>query len=117
MGLNPLMASENIIKKYIRYIETTFYIDDKDYMMQFKKYLQKKDFFAKGPYLDFSDSFEFGKSVNQLIDEGVLSREFVELYRIEGNLLTRPLYKHQELSIRKIKEGLNLVVTTGHRFR
>ena len=113
MGLNPIVASENIIKKYLRYIETTFYIDDKDYMNQFKRYLQKADYFAKGPYLDFSDSFEFGKSTKDLIDENVLSREFVELYRDKGNLLSRALYKHQELSIRKIKEERNLVVTTG----
>ena len=46
MSLNPLVASENIIEKYLRYIETTFYIDDKDYMKQFKSYLEKKDFFA-----------------------------------------------------------------------
>ncbi len=113
MGLNPLVASENIIEKYLRYIETTFYIDDKDYMKQFKNYLEKKDFFAKGPYLDFSDSFEFGKSINQLIDEDILSNEFKALYRENPNLLTRSLYKHQELSIRKIREGRNLVVTTG----
>lgn len=113
MSLNPLIASENIIEKYLRYIETTFYIDDKEYMKQFRNYLRKKDFFAKGPYLDFSDSFEFGKSVKQLIDEGVLSREFIEFYHDKENLLTRSLYKHQELSIRKIKEGRNLVVTTG----
>lgn len=113
MSLNPLVASENIIEKYLRYIETTFYIDDKDYMKQFKSYLEKKDFFAKGPYLDFSDSFEFGKNINQLIDEDILSNEFKTLYRDNPNLLTRSLYKHQELSIRKIREGRNLVVTTG----
>lgn len=113
MSLNPLVASENIIEKYLRYIETTFYIDDKDYMKQFKSYLEKKDFFAKGPYLDFSDSFEFGKSITQLIDEDILSNEFKALYRDNPNLLTRSLYKHQELSIRKIREGRNLIVTTG----
>lgn len=113
MSLNPLVASENIIEKYLRYIETTFYIDDKDYMKQFKSFLEKKDFFAKGPYLDFSDSFEFGKSINQLIDEDILSNEFKALYRDNPNLLTRSLYKHQELSIRKIREERNLVVTTG----
>ena len=113
MSLNPLVASENIIEKYLRYIETTFYIDDKDYMKQFKSYLEKKEFFAKGPYLDFSDSFEFGKNINQLIDEDILSNEFKALYRDNPNLLTRSLYKHQELSIRKIREGRNLVVTTG----
>ena len=113
MGLNPLIASENIIDKYLRYIETTFYIDDKDYMNQFKRYLQKPDYFAKGPYLDFSDSFKFGESIETLIGEGVFSHEFVELYRKNETLLTRELYKHQELSVRKIKEGRNLVVTTG----
>ena len=113
MGLNPLIASENIIEKYLRYIETTFYIDDKDYMDQFKRYLQKPDYFAKGPYLDFSDSFKFGKSIKDLIGEGVFSHEFGELYRKNETLLTRELYKHQELSVRKIKEGRNLVVTTG----
>ena len=113
MGLNPIIASENIIEKYLRYIETTFFIDDKEYMNQFKKYLQKADYFAKGPYLDFSDSFEFGKSIEALIDEGAFSHEFTELYRKNESLLTRELYKHQELSVRKIKEGRNLVVTTG----
>lgn len=113
MGLNPIIASKNIIEKYLRYIETTFYIDNNEYMKQFKNYLKKKDYFAKGPYLDFSDSFELGKSIKELIDEGVLSKEFVKLYHNKGNLLTRSLYKHQELSIRRVKEGRNLVVTTG----
>lgn len=115
MGLNPIKASENIVEKYLRYIETTFYINDKEYMNQFRKYLEKKNYFAKGPYLDFSDSFEFGKSIKNLIDEGILSSEFIKLYKGEKKekILNRDLYKHQELSIRKIKEGRNLVVTTG----
>jgi hypothetical protein len=122
MGLNPLVASENIIEKYLRYIETTFYIDDKDYMKQFIRYLKKKEFFAKGPYLDFTDSFEFGKSVSTLVEEGILSREFIRLYKDDKDqnkdkkkkeIFNRNLYKHQELSIRKIQEGRNLVVTTG----
>lgn len=115
MGLNPIKASDNIVKKYLRYIETTFYIDDKEYMKQFRKYLEDANYFAKGPYLDFSDSFEFGKSIKNLIDEGILSKEFVKLYKGENKekILNRNLYKHQELSIHKVKEGRNLVVTTG----
>lgn len=115
MGLNPISASENIIEKYLRYIETTFYIDEKDYMEKFRDYLKNAGHFAKGPYLDFSDSFEFGKSIKSLIDEGVLSNEFTKLYVGENKekILKRNLYKHQELSIRKIREDRNLVVTTG----
>jgi uncharacterized Zn finger protein len=115
MGLNPINASDNIIEKYLRYIETTFYLDEKDYMEKFREYLKNTSHFAKGPYLDFSDSFEFGKSIKNLIDEGVLSNEFIKLYTGEKKekILNRNLYKHQELSIRKVKEERNLVVTTG----
>ncbi len=113
MGLNPIVASKNIVNKYLRYIETTFYINDEDYMKQFKKHLSKVNNFSKGPYLEFSDSFESGKSIEQLIDEGILSSEFKKLYKNQKNLLSRPLYKHQEISIRKIMEDRNLVITTG----
>lgn len=115
MGLNPIESSENIINKYLRYIETTFYIDDKEYMSEFKKFIKKKYYFAKGPYLDFSDSFEFGRSIAELVDEGIMSKEFRKLFSSNGNqkIYERKLYKHQELSIRKIAEDRNLVVTTG----
>ncbi|WP_026255106.1 DEAD/DEAH box helicase [Terrisporobacter glycolicus] len=115
MELNPIKASDNIVEKYLGYIETTFYINDKEYMKQFRKYIENANYFAKGPYLDFSDSFEFGQSIKDLIDKGILSREFIKLYQGEKKekILNRNLYKHQELSIRKIRDGKNLVVTTG----
>ncbi|QNO15914.1 DEAD/DEAH box helicase [Alkalicella caledoniensis] len=113
MGLNPISASDSIVKKYLRYMETTFFINDKDYMKQFKKHISKPEHFAKGPYLDFSDSFELGKSINDLMAEGILSEEFQKLYINEPKLLSRSLYKHQELAIRKITDELNLVVSTG----
>ena len=42
MSLNPLVASENIIEKYLRYIETTFYIDNKDYMKSQEKMMMDR---------------------------------------------------------------------------
>lgn len=113
MGLDPIVASENITNKYLRYIETTFYIKDEDYMKQFKELLSKPDHFVKGPYLDFSDSFVLAKSIEELIAEGILSKEFIKLYGQQHKLLSRRLYKHQELSIRRVNEEHNLVITTG----
>lgn len=113
MALNPIKASNTIVEKYLRYIETTFYIKDYDYMSQFKKLLSDRRHFAKGPYLDFSDSFELGANIEELINEDILSAEFKKLYQKQPKLLTRSLYKHQELAIRKLKENKNLVVTTG----
>ncbi|WP_368645335.1 DEAD/DEAH box helicase [Alkalibacterium putridalgicola] len=115
MSLDPIVASKNIVDKYLRYMETTFFINDKDYMDQFTKQINKPKHFAKGPYLDFSDSFEFGTSISSMIDEGILSNEFKKMYGNQKNqgLLSRKLYKHQELAIRKLNEDKNIVVTTG----
>ncbi len=116
MSLNPIIASENIVKKYLRYITTTFYIDDPDYMKQFIQQVNNASVFSKGPYLELSDSFITTKSIHNLIDDGLLSEEFKILYsdKSDVSLLNRPLYKHQELAIKKIiTEDKNIVVTTG----
>lgn len=113
MGINPITASKNIVDKYLAYIETTFFIDDKDYMRQFKEKLKEKEQFSKGPYIDFIDSFKTGKSLKDLISENIVSREFERLFINDNKLLTRNLYKHQEKAICMANENKNLVVTTG----
>lgn len=109
MVFSPIIASENIVKKYKRYLSTIFKIADKDYSMQFKSALNDPSTIAKGPYLDVTDSFAKGKSLHELVDEGLLSADFSKL----GMPYDRPLYKHQELAVRKAQENKNLVVSTG----
>lgn len=115
MGLDPVVASDNIIDGYLKYIETTFFINNKFYMEEFQTLLENRDFFAKGPYVDFTDSFKKGCSINDLIKNQIFSKEFTKLFNSESNnhLLSRPLYKHQENSIHKFNEDKNVVVTTG----
>ena len=77
--LNPIEASESIKDEFISYVSTSFHIADRDYAEQFINELNKKDSVAKGPYLDISDSFESGNSIEKLIGEGELSPLFREL--------------------------------------
>ena len=77
--LNPIEASESIKDEFISYVSTSFHIADRDYAKQFIKELNKRDSVAKGPYLDISDSFEPGNSIENLIKEGELSPLFREL--------------------------------------
>ncbi len=115
---DPIAASENIKDEFTSYISTSFHLADHDYALQFLAALDKEGAVAKGPYLDISDSFETGLSMNKLIEEGQVSRLFSDL---EPGLsdgekeikLERKLYKHQEKAIRKINENRNIVVTTG----
>ena len=56
--------------------------------------------------------FRIGKSLEELIDQGVLNEGMREVFSdaLPG---TRPLYRHQELAIRRAIAGRNLVIATG----
>lgn len=109
MSFDPVEASKNIVEKYIRYLSTIFEISDKNYADQFKKELNNRQTFAKGPFLDVTDPFTKGKSISELIDCGVLPKSF-ERIKVP---LTRPLYYHQEKAINRVINGRNIVVSTG----
>lgn len=115
---DPIQASNNIRDEFISYISTSFHLADHSYARQFTEALGKEGAISKGPYLDISDAFESGKSINTLIYENEMSPLFQELEPgvQDGDKeikLVRGLYKHQEKAIRKINAGKNIVVTTG----
>lgn len=109
MSFSPVEASKNISEKYSRYLNTIFSIDNEIYNSQLKHQLSSMQYLSAGPYLDVTDSFEIGKSINELIDEGVLANGFRKI----NMPIDRPLYKHQEIAIRKVISGNNLIVSTG----
>ena len=109
MSFSPIQASEEITNKYKRYLKTIFQIADPDYAAQFSQELDRKEVLAKGPYLDAVDSFKKGHSPVELIKEGLLPMSFSKF----GIPMERTLYKHQEESIRKVKDKKNVVVSTG----
>lgn len=109
MAFSPVEASENITKKYYRYLKTAFRIGP-PYADKFENLLKDGKSLAKGPFLDITDTFEKGHSLNELIEEGLLPPSFARI----GMNLDRPLYRHQEESLRKVaEEKRNLVVSTG----
>ena len=115
---SPILAAKNIKDEYIGYISTLFHISDRDYATQFMAALQEEGAVAKGPYLDVSDSYKTGKSLQEMIEEGEASPLFKTL---EGDIpdaekelqISRGLYLHQENALRKTNQGKNLIVTTG----
>ena len=115
---SPIEASQNIKDEFSGYISTSFHLADKDYAKQFIHALSEEGAIAKGPYLDISDSFKSGESIETLIGQGKASTLFREL---EGNIpdgekeikISRKLYLHQQKALEKTNAGKNLVVTTG----
>ena len=109
MAFSPIVAAREIEKKYQRYLAAIFTLDDPVYQAQFLKEIRREVSLAKGPYLDVSDAFRKGKTLNQLIDKGVLPQAF----RRFSLYFDRPLYQHQMDSLQKIIDGQNLIVSTG----
>ena len=66
MGFSPVAASDHIYDKYRRYLKTIFAIDDPVYNQQFQELLENRKSLVAGPYLDVSDSFVKGKSLEEL---------------------------------------------------
>ena len=119
---NPSEASKKIKEEFIDYITTTFSISDNEYNEQFRKKLLEKNIISKGPLIDIKDVFKSGKSINDLINDGILSSLFLDLEKNKptGDIykkrlpLSRPLYVHQEKAIDVISvNGKNSVITTG----
>lgn len=116
---NPAKASQNIKNEFVDYISTTHSFADKGLQAQFLTQLNEN--IAKGPLLEIKDVFVQGKSINELINEGVLSPLFRELESAKpsGKLyqhklpIDRKLYLHQENAIKAIVGGNNTVVSTG----
>lgn len=116
---NPAVASQNIKEEFIDYITTTHAFADKNLQEQFIAELKEE--ISKGPLLEIKDIFVQGKSINELISEGVLSPLFrkLESDKPSGKLykyklpIDRKLYLHQEKAIRAIVGGNNAVVSTG----
>lgn len=115
--LNAIDMSRKIKDSFVNYINTSFDIADEDYRAGFLREISKDGAVAKGPYLEVSGSYEFGKTIAQMMENGEVSEGFRKLEPIDEKdreiKLYRPLYLHQEQAIRKAGEGKNLVVTTG----
>ena len=107
--LNPIERSQYIDGKYKEYLKSSFEFGKSHLQKLFVEQLEKEKLF-KGPYVDLSFPFQRGKNIESLIEEGVVCKSFKRLDDIN---FTRPLYSHQEESIRTIGKGHSAIITTG----
>lgn len=109
---NPILASQEIKQSFIDYISTTFSFSNQKYQTSLRNALKGQGVIAKGPYLEISGSYESGRNIEELIEDGFASPLFKSLESVPEEKkeikLLRPLYTHQEESIIKAKKGHNL---------
>lgn len=107
--LNPIERSQYINARYKDYLRSSFEFGNKELQKLFEEQLEKETLF-KGPYVNMNYPFERGHNLEYLIENGIVCESFNKLNNID---FKRPLYSHQEESIKLIKNGRSAIITTG----
>lgn len=111
MSMNPIETKKKIQKEYTAYLQSILTVQDKELNQKAERSLAAGAF-VKGPYLEATLPFRSGRSLKELAEEGVVSKQFNTIS--EDVHYERPLYAHQEMSLRKITcDGRNVIVATG----
>lgn len=113
MWLNPVETAQKIHEDYVRYLKSIYSLRDSKLREEFYAALSAKDFLTRGPILEGASPFGLGRSIQQLIGDGILHSGFAELCS-EALPFDRPLYLHQDRAVKQIvKGGRNTVIATG----
>ena len=114
MPLNPVFIANELAGAYKKYLKTIKNFQEDFWLDEFNRAINKKDFLMKGPIVEISSPFEKVDSIADLVQKGVISKDFTKLCKDNAALpYERPLYRHQEAAIRKIVNGRNVVISTG----
>src|SRR5262249_24381313 len=105
-------TSEEIKATYRRYRSSLLAVRNPKIDAALREAIDGTDMLDRGPYLEATPPYAPGKSLQELISEGVLADGFTDL-ESDALPLSRPLYMHQEQSIRKAAAGRNTMVVSG----
>lgn len=111
--LHPIQTTLHVRDSYLRYLKTVYPMQDATLRDLFWDSLETPDRLVKGPLLEAAAPFEQGRSIEQLVKDGVLHSEFKQLCS-DALPWDRRLYLHQDIAITKVvQQQRNLIVATG----
>jgi superfamily II DNA/RNA helicase/very-short-patch-repair endonuclease len=102
---------KDILGDYKLYIDSFINIADEKILATVRKDFDSGNLYPE-PLVQFNPSFESGGSVEDLVNDGVLVKEFNNIF-YDGENNSWSIYKHQTDAIVKGNEGKGFVVTSG----
>ena len=97
----------DILKDYKSYIDSFINIADEKILNTVKKEFETGNLYPE-PLVQFNPSFESGGKVKDLVNEGVLVKQFNDIfYDSENNSWS--IYKHQAEAIKKAADAAFLI--------
>ena len=107
----------NLVDSYANYIRSFIQIRDTRIEAKVREELNSGLLWPE-PLIQLNPSFEPGRTIDELVDEGVLHPTCRDVFRIKKSDTnfsghTLRLHLHQEEAIRVARRGVNYVLTTG----
>jgi antitoxin (DNA-binding transcriptional repressor) of toxin-antitoxin stability system len=113
MAIEPLRIADAIRDRYRRYLKTALHIAPRyaDLREQFHAALEQPGALFAGPYLHGLPPYEQAESLGDLVKDGILPSAVGGIPFLGD--VHRPLYWHQAETIRRVRAGHNVVLSTG----
>ena len=110
MPANIPLAVRELISQYRRFLRTSYRFLDENLRRQFEEHLAQADVVVRGPFVTLAREFVGGRTLAQLVDNGVAERDLLKARWPFG---AEPLFSHQERALKAGRAGRPFVVTTG----
>jgi len=111
MEKNIFDLHKEILDDYKLYIDSFINIADEKILATVRKDFDSGNLYPE-PLVQFNPSFESGGSVGDLVNKGILVKEFNNIF-YDGENNSWSIYKHQTEAIIKGNESKGFVVTSG----
>jgi superfamily II DNA/RNA helicase len=111
MNKNIFELHNDILSDYKAYINSFINVADKRILDTVQTDFEAGNLYPE-PLVQFNPSFESGGKVEDLVNEGVLSKDFNNIFYDESGE-SWAIYKHQTEAIVKGNEGKGFIVTSG----
>lgn len=111
MTKNIFDLHKDILDDYKLYIDSFINIADNKILSTVQREFDSGNLYPE-PLVQFNPSFESGGSVEDLVNDGVLVKEFNNIF-YDGENNSWSIYRHQTEAIVKGNEGKGFVVTSG----
>ncbi|MFV9506787.1 MAG: DEAD/DEAH box helicase [Oscillochloridaceae bacterium umkhey_bin13] len=111
--LHPLHTTDHLRATYLRYLKTIYPFRDPQLRTAFAQALETPERLVKGPLIEAAPPFQVGRTLAQLVADGVLHPGF-EALCADALPWNRPLHLHQEQAVvHGVQHGRNVIVATG----
>lgn len=111
--LHPIQTTQHIRDSYIRYLKSIYPVQNSTIQRLFWQELERPELLIKGPLLEAAAPFQQGRSISELVADGILHSDFAQLCS-DSLPWERKLHLHQDQAIQKVvAHKRNVIVATG----